>query len=532
VIDQTDHGLEIASFRYRIIAEAIEAEGEGVTKEVKDAAKTEWQTPWQTHRYYSQRQLWRWLTAYVKGGLAALMPKRRADAGKLRAVEASLLDIAAGLRRENRNRPTKTILDILVRKKLVKKGALNRSTLDRHLAAMGLSRRMLHKLGKKIFKKIETHAPLELVIADFHHGPYVRMPGDERARKALLLVFIDHFSRDILDGRYYLHEDFAVLRFGFRRVLLVYGCFDKLYVDNGPSFHTRRFHAACANKEIDILLVHSKAYQSEGRGVCERFNKTVKEQFETEARHREELMTLDELNAYWEAWLAERYRRDIHSETGEAPFDRFRNNVVMRQTPCLDRLDELLRLRKQAKVHPKWCTVECQGIRYLVDPSLRGRRVHVLYDIMNPSYVLIEHNRGIVQRADPQRPGHSPRQPEEPDVPKEKTDYLQLLRDDYDRRLKTELTALDLRPAVPNKEIAFSDLVSLMQTCRGCELADFEMSQLRAAFRKMRPIPPDLAQKAVATARRRFGDGLHIRTYTDALQKTLVQHRTKKGNPS
>ena len=532
MVDRTDHALEVASFRYRVIAEAVEAEGEGVTQEINDAAKTEWQTPWQAHRYYSQRQLWRWMAAYVKGGLTALMPKVRSDVGQLRVLDASLLETAADLRRERHTRPTKTILDILARKKLVKRGSLKRSTLDRHLAALGLSRRMLGKLGKKVFKKVETHAPLELVVADFHHGPYVRMPGDDRARKALLLVFIDHFSRDILDGRYYLHEDFAVLRFGFRRVLLVYGCFCKLYVDNGPSFHTRRFHAACANKEIGILLVHSKAYQSEGRGVCERFNRTVKEQFETEARQRDELMTLDELNAFWEAWLAERYRRDIHSETGEAPFDRFRNNVVMRQAPSLDRLDELLRLRKQAKVHPKWCTVECQGIRYLADSSLRGRKVHVLYDAMDPAYVLIEHDGHIVQRADPQRPGHWPEQLKEPAVPKEKTDYLQLLRDDYDKRLAAELTALDLRPAIPNKELAFDDLVALMRVCRASDLVDFETSLLRAAFRKLRPIPPDLAQKAVAAARRRLGDGLHIRIYIDALQTALVQFRTKKGTPS
>ncbi|MFH2007990.1 MAG: transposase, partial [bacterium] len=122
------------------------------------------------------------------------------------------------------------------------------------------------------------------MVADFHHGPYVRVGHDDKARKALLLVFIDHFSRDILDGRYYLHEDFAVLRFGFRRVLLVHGLFDLLYIDNGPSFQTKRFHAACKNELLDIKVVHSKPYVSEGRGVCERFNKTVKGQFESEAR--------------------------------------------------------------------------------------------------------------------------------------------------------------------------------------------------------------------------------------------------------
>jgi hypothetical protein len=388
---------------------------------------------------------------------------------------------------------------------------------------------MLRTLGKKVFRKIETLVPLELVIADFHHGPYVRIPGEEHSRRALLLVFIDHFSRNILDGRYYLHEDFAVLRFGFRRVLSLFGGFDKLYVDNGPSFHTGRFHAACTNKEINIQLVHSKPYQSEGRGVCERFTRTIKEQFETEARQREELLTLDELNAYFEAWLAERYRRDIHSETGESPFERFSRNVVMRQTPSFERLDELLRLRKKAKVHPKWCTVECQAKRYLVDTSLRGRSVHVLFDIMDPSYVLIEYERRIVARAEPQRPGHEPKQPEPTPLPETKTDYLQLLRDDYEKRVQAELSALDLRAAPTKKELSFAELSALIQGCRGCALADFEISLVQATFRKLRPIEPEVARCAIDTARRKLGSGLHVRVYLDFLQTHLVRYRTKKG---
>jgi len=206
--------------------------------------------------------------------------------------------------------------------------------------------------------------------------------------------------------------------------------------------------------------------------------------------------------------------------------------VVVRQAPRLDRLDELLRLRKRAKVHPKWCTIECQGIRYLADTSLRGRKVHVLYDALDTSYVLVEHDNRIVQRAEPQRPGHVPQQPEPADLPAERTDYLQLLRDDYERRVQTELSALDLRAAPTKKELIFADLSALMQTCRGCSLSDFEISQTQAAFRKLRPIEPQVARDALTTAQRQLGTGLHVSVYLDALQSTLVRHRTKKGTKS
>lgn len=524
--DFEDRALEIASLRYRIIADAAEADGEGVTVAIREAASREYRDPYGKTVEVSERTLWRWLDAYRRMGLAALKPKRRKDAGKLQAIAPEVLDKAVRLRKAQTTRATKTVIDILERLGKVEPGALKRSTLDRHFDRLGASRRMLHSLGTKVFKKILTTAPLELVIADFHHGPYVRLPGEDRARRALLLCFIDHFSRYILDGRYYLYEDFAVLRYGFRRVLLLYGPFALLYIDNGPSFQTARFHAACKNKEIDIRVVHSKPYVSEGRGVCERFNRTDKDQFESEAKGRDELLTLDELNAYFEAWLAERYHRDIHSETGEAPFERFHQNVTMREPPDLARIDELLRLRKSGKVHKKWCTVEVSGTRYLVDSPLRGRKVHILYDAFDTEYVLIEFDGRIIQRAFPQRPGETPPQPNEPGKPEQDVDYLALLRRDYEKRTRAELAALRHRPPQPQRELTRTELEGLITACRSAELCAVECNEVGARFRKLRPIDPKAARDALESARRRLGTGLHVGVYLDALQTFLVRMRT------
>ena len=51
----------------------------------------------------------------------------------------------------------------------------------RDLAAqLGVSRRQLHVFAERPFTRIETEAPLELVVVDFHHGPFVRVgPHDE-----------------------------------------------------------------------------------------------------------------------------------------------------------------------------------------------------------------------------------------------------------------------------------------------------------------------------------------------------------------
>jgi len=518
-----DHDLALAAFRHHLIAEALEADGDALVTILKAQAGQPRTDPSGRARAVSVRTLARWLAAYRGGGFLALCPKRRQDRGTLRAIPPAVFARAQALRRQKAARPTKTVIDILVREKTVAPGAIARSTLDRHLAAQGLSRHTLRSLGQKTFRRIATSAPFELVVADFHHGPYVRT-ADGAWRRALLGAHIDHFSRFIPEGRYFLHEDYAALRFGFRRLLTAFGLPQTYYVDNGPSFQATRFHAAC--DALGIRLVHSAPYQSECRGVIERVNRTVKEQFETEVRGREEPLTLDELNAYFEAWLAERYHRDRHSETGESPRDRFQRTAVLTPAPDLAAVDELLRLRERRRVHRKWSTVEVLATRYLVNSALRGRKVDVLYDPFAPESVLIVFDGRVVHRAVPQQPGEVPPQTTPPAPQGAPTDYLALLRVDYERRTHTELAALRLRTTPAAPDLPLADLLTLLATCRGTALTAAEHALAAACWRTLRPLDPEAARQALSAAQRRLGPTLHLGLYLEALTTHLVRLRT------
>jgi putative transposase len=521
-----DHALAIAAFRHRCLVAALEAEGEAILPILTAEARQVRTDPAGRPRTVSVRTLARWLAAYRRGGLLALCPRRRTDYGVLRAIPPEVWARAQALRRQKPARPTKTIIDILVRQRRVAPRAIARSTLDRHLARQGLSRHMVRSLGQQTFRRIETTAPFELVVADFHHGPYVRTP-DGSLRRALLGAHIDHFSRYVPEARYYLHEDYAALRFGFRRLLTAFGLPVAFYCDNGPAFQATRFHAAC--DALGLRLVHSKPYQSECRGVIERWNRTAKEQFESEVRGREEPLTLDELNAAFEAWLAERYHRDRHSETGEAPRERFQRTALLRPAPDLTQVDELLRLRERRRVHKKWSTVEVLATRYVVDPALRGRKVDVLYDPFTPESVLIVFDGRVVQRAVPQQPGAVPPQTTPPAPQGPATDYLALLRADYERRSQRELAALRLRTTPAVAELPLADLVTRLASCRGTALTPTEHALAAACWRKLRPIDPDAARTALSAAHRHLGTAVHLGLYLDALTTHLVRQRTQEG---
>ena len=86
--DREQRALEIASFRYRILADAAEAGGAGVGQAIAAAAERTDVHPDGQSVGCSMRTLWRWLRLDKAAGLNARRPRRRTDAGKLRALSS------------------------------------------------------------------------------------------------------------------------------------------------------------------------------------------------------------------------------------------------------------------------------------------------------------------------------------------------------------------------------------------------------------------------------------------------------------
>jgi putative transposase len=525
-----ERALSIAVFRHHLIADALEAEGEGVAAELRAVAATPHWDPNQREVRVSMATLWRWLAAYRQGGILALQPKPRKDRGALRAFSKAILDHAVQLRQEGPKRSTRTIIKIMVAQKVVRSGQISRATLDRHFDRLDMSRKRQGTLAQKTFRRIRTDAPMELVITDFHHGPYVREGPDGEISRAKFSGFIDHYSRAILEGRYNLTEDFVAFRFGFRRLLGLHGLPKKLFLDNGAAYRSLRLRAGCAS--LGINMVHSRPYVAESRGAIERFNRTLSEQFEYEVSLRPTTPTLEELNAWLQAWLAQSYHRDIHSETKQSPAERFEMNPAA-GSPCppLEVVEEYLRIQETRKVHRQWSTVEVGGTRYVVSSELRGRKVTVLYDPSDPAYVLIATPKGgVLQRAMPQVAGEVPPSPTPTQggksAPATHGNYLDLMLAEHEQLRRAELGALRMH-VNPHPEVDLPGLAAHLQVCRGGPLTDAELSSAAAFIRRLKPLDPDEVRRVLESARRKLGQGLHLSQYLDVLEHQIVRKRAE-----
>ncbi|HZK15159.1 MAG TPA: DDE-type integrase/transposase/recombinase [Solirubrobacterales bacterium] len=360
-----------ALFRYALVREA--ADDRLTPRErgplVRETAAKLHAHPTDGLRQVSRGTLDRWILVYRRGGFEALKPALREVGPR---TDPAILAQAEDLRREAPDRTGAQIAEILRRVHGEKVPTVR--TVQRHLARAGL-RREAGAAAAAGFGRFEAERPNELWVADALHGPVVATErGGALKRKAICFAILDDHSRLCVGAYFEPAETELRLERTLRAALQARGVPEALYVDNGSPFASAQLERACA--VLGIRLIHSRPGRPQGRGKIERFFRTLRGQFLSEAQRKENL-SLPELNRLLRAWLERSYHRRAHTETEEPPAVRFAS-VRPRYVG-----DEGLReafLWSVKRVVSKTATVSLHGNRYEVDAALCGRSVELLFD--------------------------------------------------------------------------------------------------------------------------------------------------------
>ncbi len=517
-----------ALFRYRVIAPLLDEPAQAPLRaRVAEVASHRHPHPSRGEVTISIRTLWTWLERFRGSGIDALRPRHRRDHGTLRALDAAALDRAEALRRELPARWTSTVIDILVREGTVAQAKVaHRATIDRHLRRRGASRRQLVVLGAKPTIKMRFASFGDLWVGDYHHGPKVLAPAGH-ATIAKLGAFIDHTTRYPVADRWYLAEDVATLRDTMLRALLTWGPPKVAYVDRGAVYRSDQL--AYSLGALGSRLVHSRPYYSQGRGVIERWWQLA-DAFQAEIDARDELVTIHELNRLWDAFRTLRYLETAHSELGMSPAQAIAKVTPRPIDPAVAR--ELFLVRVDRTVNRKDATVSVEGQRFLCDGALRGRKVSVRYDPRDLAGVVIVVDDQRVGRALPQPIGRGAEATPPPAAPAApKTDYLALLRADYDKRLVEEARPVayaELGTLDPGFDASRFLAVVADLTC--ARVRGSEADEVQAFWTTLGPLPEPLVRLALDHAVRLRGTGRHVRVYL-AILRTFVLARLQAPNP-
>lgn len=468
---------------------------------LREIAEKTHRTPDKEVRKFSVATLRRMLRRFRKESLDGLTRRQRSDRGSLRVAPSEVLTQLIELKKELPTRSADTLARMIQTRTGV---TLARATIYRHLKAAGATRLKLGVTKEPVRCRWTRDHSHDLWVGDFEEGPVILTPSGETVR-AHLSAFIDCHSRFVVSGRYYLRQNLPILEDTLLRAFAVHGKPLELYVDNAKVYHSDGIRLLCA--KLEIRLRHRKPGDPPGGGLIERVIQTAQNQFETEVRAGK-IMSLDELNEAFGAWLELVYHARKHSETEQTPAERLARGRGVTRAVDLSEIHAFFFRRDFRTVDRTFSDVQVDNHFYRVDARLRGDRIEVRTDPFGvgtqallfslDGHPLGEgrlHQREEGEAARPIPTGASPR-----------SSFAEDLRADLRRRLREDTSGIDFRKLTAPGRWPFNSFATLIarELHRQGDLSAFNGAELEALklFWDAHPgVSPDLVRQAVRADR-------------------------------
>jgi transposase InsO family protein len=448
--DSEQRRTEIALFRYTLILPLLRGEYEprGKDRRRQQIAAQHHDIPFSTRHTVSVPTLARWERRYRKDGFEGLKPLSRSDKGQPRTISAETLDRAEALKREQPRRSSRSIARILRMDTTqpIPEASLSSRTLRRQLARRNATTtQLLGEQRPKPYRRFQRDHFGDLWQGDAMHGPKLPDPANpDKVRQIFLFAFLDDYTRLIPHAQFYWNEQLPRMEDCFKHAILRYGRPLSVYVDRGKVYTSKHFNTICATLGIQRIL--GTPYYPQGRGKIERFFQFVQSDFLPELANAD-VPTLALLNESLLAWLEVVYHRKVHSETGQAPLERFRQDDApnMRSVEPTELRQAFL--HRQQRTVTTTATVSFHGNRYRVAAYLRRQKVELRYDPFDLTRIEVWFQDTFLQLAEPDRvvtTTHPDVEPDPPSAPPTDTglDYLALLRAERERLLQQQLRGI------------------------------------------------------------------------------------------
>jgi putative transposase len=449
-LDPEEHRIQIALFRYTLILPLLRGEYEpgGKDRRRQQIAAGHYDIPGSARHTVSVPTLARWERHYQKAGFEGLKPKPRCDQGQSRALSPETLDRAEALKREQPLRSSRSIASMLGMDATqpIPEARIVPRTLRRQLACRGVTTpRLRDQQRPKPYRRFQRDHFGDLWQGDAMDGPKLPDPADPtRERQVFLFAFLDDYTRLIPHAQFYWNEQLPRMEDCLKRAILRYGRPLSLYVDRGKVYTATHFDTTCATLGIQRIL--GTPYYPEGRGKIERFFQFVQSDFLPELACSA-VTTLSQLNESLLAWVEVVYHRKVHSETGQSPLERHRqDDAPTTRTVDPTELRQAFLHREQRHVTTT-ATFSFQGNRYRVADFLRRQQVQLRFDPFDLTHLEVWFQNTFLQLAEPERIVSTVHPDVDPDPlpapsPGTGLDYLALLRGERERLLQQQLQGI------------------------------------------------------------------------------------------
>lgn len=517
---------EWAVFRWGVIAplESRQLDDDQRQKVLQDILQAVYRTPDGELKQIPQRTVRTWRARHRLYGFEGLLDKVYLTAETCSVIPAAVIDEAVELRNEIPTRSVKRILSIL-RMKNIDVSSISRSTLNFHLNRRGATKEK-HRSEKGTFQPFtKKHANL-LWQGDSSGGIYLPdpyRPGEMKQTR--FISFIDDCTRVVTHAAFYWNEQLPSLFDCFRKALLKHGRCAVLYTDNGPCYRANELATTCA--KLGIELRHAETYTPEGKGKIEKHIGTTKAGFYEEAS-RSGLKTLEELNAFFFAWLNAEYHNTKHSSLGMTPFERWQQEEALGtiQMVTAEQIRNALMVSADRIVNKRTALIQLHNKTFQVGPELAGKKVQVRWeaDRHNPEIEVWLHGK-LVGIAPEMIPGSDIDYSKRPDRNRQPDKHSVLQSSKEYRHAMVNAHKNTLEPDVPGDFLSEPEFTQLVAQCLDRQLALDEQLYLSNTFAQIAPLRETLTQSTLLKAIDAKGSQMHLRYYCDLLAQDKLSSR-------
>lgn len=214
--------------------------------------------------------------------------------------------------------------------------------------------------------------------ADIHHGSRKVLGQDGSWHTPMLLCFLDDCSRLVCHLQWYLDETAASFVHGLSQAIEKRGLPRALMTDNGPAMLASETRAGL--EALSIVHETTLPYSPHQNAKQEVFWVQVEGRLVAMLEGVEPL-SLSLLNDATQAWVEGDYHRQLHSELGMTPLERFQEGPdVGRESPSSEALRQAFRTEVTRVVRRSDGSVSIQGRRFEVPSRYRQlTRIRIRY---------------------------------------------------------------------------------------------------------------------------------------------------------
>jgi transposase InsO family protein len=369
-------------------------------------------------RTYSVPTLQRWYYRYRSGGVEALKPRRRSDAGRGQALTAEQRELLLDIRAEHPQASVPLILRTLELARVFPEGLVGPQTVRRLYREAAMPRQPRASINPEldeVRQRLRWQAPYvcSLWHGDVCHALKLVDLSSGKTTPVLVHAMLDDHSRYIIRIEVRETEREQEMLEILANAVREHGGADRLYLDNGATYSGNVLSLVC--ERLGMHLLHARPGDAPARGKMERLFRTMREQCIDHIRGAE---TLHDVYVRLLAWR-EQYHRTPHSSLmGRTPEQVWREGVQSiqhqrRRRITEDELREAYVMRSERRVR-KDSTLSLDGRLYEVDASwLASKKVMLVRSFLAPDepHVEFEGHRFSLRTCDPEKNARRHRKP-------------------------------------------------------------------------------------------------------------------------